>query len=309
MKKTILSLIAALLLCTMCMGFVACNQVGTISLYDFAKETEFSFGRFEEGVVFGLGNRENYDLHYEDDSSASSTASAPSPYYQNTKVLLIEDDTYGRETINILQQLYDVLIDRYIDSKKLLEKRKTVLKEQRIEDYIERKRMAFSMRPYSTDSYLMQRIQQVGVGEHLYNEENAIVVGKCENADYLVVNVVQFNDNGRWGINNSRFFQHCTLNLYTYVYDRLCTSFTEIMSQLEIIWYWNYSEDILEEIPAEAYLSKIAPDAILWILNNAKTEDLYVMGKGYFKAMEEVAVAWLNDPRGQAYLNKYYNRR
>ena len=158
----------------------------------------------------------------------------------------------------------------------------------------------------SMNSYQMQHFQQVGVGGHLYNEENAIVVGKCENADYLVVNVVQFNDNGRWEINNSRYFQHCTLNLYTYVYDRHGINCTEIESQLEIIWYCDFPEDILEEIPAEHYLSRTAPDAMLWILSNAKPEDLYAMGEEYFKAMEEVAVAWLNDPRGQAYLNKYY---
>ena len=63
---------------------------------------------------------------------------------------------------------------------------------------------------------------------------------------------------------------------------------------MEFVW----NKEIVQEPTIVVY-------AIPWLLNTMNIEQIYELGKDYFDVIEELVDAWMEDPRGQAYLNKY----
>ena len=68
----------------------------------------------------------------------------------------------------------------------------------------------------------------------------------------------------------------------------------------EMFWYEGDSQE-------SALLKEDGFASLIYILNQLTTDDMYELGRPYFVVMEEVVDAWLDDPRGQAYINKYYS--
>ena len=149
MKKIILTLLSLVLICTMCIGFVACDENDinndvqqptpeepeTISLFNFALENEFSFGKFEVGKIIGLGRRELYGEEY-------ASAAAVAPQYENKTALLMCNDTAYLPTESALQTIFDKYADTVKGSMASIVE--TGAREQTIAHYVERKKGAFT---------------------------------------------------------------------------------------------------------------------------------------------------------------------
>ena len=98
MKKIILTLLSLVLICTMCIGFVACDkdegtpptppEPETISLFNFAKESTFSFGEFQQDVRISPHIRHRGGERY-NSSSSEATSSAIDPAYNNHNHILM----------------------------------------------------------------------------------------------------------------------------------------------------------------------------------------------------------------------------
>lgn len=86
MKKAILILLSFILICTMCVGFVACDSnvpiiEGTHSIFKFALENEFSFGKVvrkeSDFVVLGKETTQTfpsrYDIVFDNDTAFDKT--------------------------------------------------------------------------------------------------------------------------------------------------------------------------------------------------------------------------------------------
>ncbi|MBP3291090.1 MAG: hypothetical protein J6M26_01410, partial [Clostridia bacterium] len=115
MKKTISILMILLLLAVACIGFVACDEDEPspdggdtpsvdegIQPFVFAKESEFSFGKFTEDKIIGLGNRALYGRRYGEASSA-----AVDPQFEDDRALLMVNDTIASGTISKMQALFE----------------------------------------------------------------------------------------------------------------------------------------------------------------------------------------------------------
>ena len=317
MKKIVLSLIAALLLCTMCMGFVACNKVGTISVYDFAKETEFSFGRFEEGERIGYGRRAAGERY--DGVDGEATASAINPEYSNFRVLLWENDARFVELMNSLQNLYSANIEMYITEKRLNDNdliTVDAIRELSLSDHIERKKLLLETAyPIKRDDFY-KIIEEIDVGEHYnpagddYNDKRRLLK-KEVGEDYVVGCFVQALSGGLKYYDE--YMDSTNIKFIIYVCNKRTGNNVMIESCIEMFWYFpeileTYTDYNIYELIKLDNTIRHSQKAVQWLFDAVSPETLFGIAESYYENMEEVAVAWLNDPRGQAHLNKYYNR-
>ena len=80
-----------------------------------------------------------------------------------------------------------------------------------------------------------------------------------------------------------------------------------------MFWYFpeileTYTDYNIYELIELDNTIRYSQKAVQWLFDAVSPETLFGIAESYYENMEEVAVAWLNDPRGQAHLNKYYNR-
>ena len=300
MKKTIMSVITLILLCTMCIGLVACNEdiptppePETISLFNFAKESTFSFGKFEVGEIIGLGRRELYGEAY-------ASASASDPQYEKKTALLMCNDTAYLPTESALQTIFDKYADTVEGSKAsfVLE---TGAREQTIANYVERKKGAFTgYGLYVDGKYVKERLEEKEVGETYYVNNN-LLLKKEQKGDWLVGYMIDLQLEERLSEYDNNKFSHISVEFIVHKYNKT----EDIMVRMEVLLEIIYSYTAFEEND-EALLLAYALDygTIAYnALNEATLEEKLEMGSEYFAIMEEVIDAWLNDDRGQAYID------
>ena len=301
MKKIVFSSTVMILLCTMCMGFVACHddpptpEPSGINLYDFAKETKFSFGKFEEGEIIGHGNRY---------LCGESYASASDPAYVNKKALLMANDVAYQSTVSAMQGVFDKYCDE-VGGHGLTEDMIAQLgsRDQVLADYVERKQGAFIFSNYLDTNNRLTTIEKMEIGEKYLGDS---LIKKEDREDWLVA-----------------YFYNVTLTRYSIAenYDQLDNQLAHIAVEFSISMYNKTngtmvdSSVVLELIYSSATIdcsSDFLPYSVIEhstimtnILNTATVEETLTMGYKYFEVMEEVVNAWINDPRGQAYLNEY----
>ena len=264
MKKTILSLIAAILLCTMCVGFVACTKDNAISLQQYAIENTFSFGHF---LLL-----ENGELQLQEDAFLCQIAN------------------------NLGKMCRQYIEDNVLDAEELIYTYSEIGELSKIQDLCEHTRTNKGIFQSSTkysfadvgyiDSAEIGKMSQDGDDYLLKKEQRGDIVI----ADILFVeNKIVDNNGVKSGYNKICFGK--------YIYNKHETRLTTLTVSMEFVW----NKEIVQEPTIVVY-------AIPWLLNTMNIEQIYELGKDYFEVMEEVVNAWLNDPRGQAHLNKYYNR-
>ena len=305
MKKTIISVITLILLCTMCVGFVACNEdiptppePETISIFNFAKESTFSFDKFVEGEVINLNYRDLYNERYDETASSSAIDSS----YKKHPALFLENDLYFDDMINALQTIYDEKVEGYIRAG-MSEPLKQALAEQRISNHIERNRVAF-VDGYCGRSFLtFSHVLNTNVGEKCKLEEyedpmlfNGYVLKDVVKGDFTYRYVISFYGDTY----NRQDFGNFSLVFEIYVLNSNKKIVEDFNALTEMFWYEGDSQE-------SALLKEDGFASLIYILNLLTTDDMYELGRPYFVVMEEVVDAWLDDPRGQAYINKYYS--
>ena len=289
MKKTILSLIAAILLCTMCMGFVACYddpptpEPSGINLYDFAKETEFSFGRLEEGEIIGSLRRAIYGERYNEEN-AEATASANDPGYSNKRALLLKNDVQFENTIDTLQSLVNVfLMDNLNEGVYSLDE----INSQGLIDFAERKKVAFYGESYK---------RQNSVAQNNIDKRKKLIK-KIEDENSIYAYYV-FND--PMPSCNSANVKHYEDSALEFQIERIVKKQNISISLSARIELFMYYDEMQFPDLAQYYVWGVF-DALI----SATDNELYELGKQYYEIMKEMIDTWLNDPRGQAYLNEY----
>jgi hypothetical protein len=288
----------------MCIGFVACDKdegttqgPETISIFDFAKESTFSFGKFVEGEVMNVGYRDLHNERY--DETASSSAVNPS----NTKypALFLENDLYFDDMINALQTIYDEKVEGYIRAG-MSEPLKQALAEQHIANHIERNRVAFA-RSKVMNNLTVSHVLNTNVGEKCKLEEyedpmhfNGYVLKDVVKGDYTYRYMISFYGD----TDDYQDFGSLYLVFVIYVLNSNKKIVERFNALTEMFWYEGDSQE-------SALLKEDGFASLIYILNQLTTDDMYELGRPYFEVIEEVIDAWLDDPRGQAYINKYYS--
>ena len=297
MKKIVLSLIAVLLLCTMCMGFVACHddpptpEPSGINLYDFAKETKFSFGKFEEGKIIGHGNRYLYGESY---------ASAIAPDYVNEKALLMANDIAYQSTVSAMQSIFDKysdVVDYYPMTNDMIAI--TGSKEQSLSDYIERGKGAFLCSNSSDTLDKCAAVEQMSVGDK--RRDKSLLVKKEENEVWL--SAYFFNSILRTYTDiPENALAHIRVEYIIEMYNKVNGAKVSMTAVIELI----YSSSTID-CSNDALLGYVIGHSTITanVLDTATADEKLTMGKDYFEVMEEVVNAWIEDERGQAYLNEY----
>ena len=313
MKKIILTLLSLVLICTMCIGFVACDENDinndvqqptpeepeTISLFNFALENEFSFGKFEVGKRIGYVNRANGERYVND--SEEATATAIDPEHFNRTVLLWQDDERFNEMIDGFQNLYSANIEDYIakwswSSDHALANE---IRELALGDYIERKKIALnSAWCHESTEYFLSNIENTNEGEKFHEMR---FIKKESKGNYEVVYFIN-TDSGRMLSYSDYKIDNLDICFGVYVVDKERNIYARVNAEIEMFWY---REELASQGKSAMSLLKMEPELIGWIFDNVPAEQLYESGKSYFEDMEEVIFAWLKDPRGQAYINKY----
>ena len=297
MKKIILSLIVTALLCTMCMGFVACNSAQNI--YNFAKRNEFSFGRFVEDELMEHRHRDYYHKRYDE---AVASANAADPGLGAYPALFLVDDNYFGETINNMQEIYNRAIDEYIiaHAESYNESEKHALREQCLNEYTEMKKVAFG--GYHWDGLQYTMVTDTDPGEKF---EDDII----DTIGYVIKDEIQERLTFRYtisfvgeGAELGLSFDSFDMCFGIYILNENKDVISKFSGVLELFWY-------PEDSPESTLLRGKGYVALIDILSQISAEELYKLSKPYYDIMEEVVDAWLNDPRGQAYLNKYYRQR
>ena len=291
----------------MCIGFVACDkdegtpptppEPETISLFNFAKESTFSFGKFEVGEIIGLGRRELYGEAY-------ASAAASDPQYENKTALLMCNDTAYLPTESALQTIFDKYADT-VEGSKASVVVETGAREQTIAYYVERKKGAFTgYGSYVDGKYVKEYLEEREVGETYY-VNNDLLLKKEQKGDWLVGYMIDLQLDERLSEYDNNKFSHIGVEFIVHKYNKTEDIVVRMEVLLEIIYpYTAFEED--DEVLLLAYAldyGTIAYNA----LNEATLEEKLEMGSEYFEAMEEVIDAWLDDPRGQAYINKYHS--
>ena len=308
MKKTIMSVITLILLCTMCMGLIACDIVKPIDVFQFAKESTFSFGEFEEIMLIGLSERaKNYSASEGTEATASnSTGDDLDGKNGGGPALSMKNDLYFEGTIDGLQSLYDAYLDEYLESKDLTEETEVMLRTQKLRDCIECQKVAFRSLSYTSREDFLGTMLETDVGDYLSHDPTTILLDQKEQGDYVVASILEFQNNK---VIDSKFWQ-CVIFFETWVMNKAGTYYITMTGKVELFWYLPEDDgtaETLVEITEIQSLARNSTNLIETILDNASRDELYKLSKGYFDVMEEVIFAWLNDPRGQAYINKYYS--
>ena len=283
MKKIILILLSLVLICAMCIGFVACNSLQ--SLYDFAKKNEFSFGKFVEDEVMENGYRKLYEERYDE---ATASANEANPYFGKYSALFLENDSYFDEMMNVWQGLYNDHVEK-LGAELFPYSIDNALKSQQLIDYIERKKVAFSDNHDSSITHTM--VLYTNVGEKGYY---GCVLKEKKVGNYTCRYTISFFGETIYG----NVFDSLRLVFGVYFLDSRNHRVADLGAMTELFWYPEDSEEA-------TLLQGKGYRYIIDALNRASIEELYKMGMPYFDVMEEVIDAWLKDPRGQAYINKY----
>lgn len=302
MKKIFLTLLSLVLICTMSIGFVACDkdedtpptppEPETISLWGFAKGTEFSFGEFQQDVRISPHIRHRGGERY-NSSSSEATSAAPDPAYDNHPVLLLEEDVFFEPTIEKLQTMVDVYLQRELIY--YGEYSEEQVHAQKLIDFAERKNVFFQ-------SMFVGKYSQRALDWHLseggawgaYSKR----LNMKENDEFCVFYEL---DPSPWyrSLDYDSFYI-VPIEFQIHKFYKKSNIIISMLAGIELIMYKD--EMIYPELRTYYVdgVSRIAYDE-----SPEHTEELYEMGKPYFDIMEEVIDAWFKDPRGQAYINKY----
>jgi hypothetical protein len=310
MKKLVSIFVIILLLCTVCIGFVACDEKPdvpspeTISIWKFMEESTFGFGKFEEGQIYGVGYRALYGKRYNE-----ASASAIDPYYDTQDALLMENDVVYDGFVEELQEIYV----------KYQGAQSTVMtpllagydpQNLSLEDYVERRQGAFIA--YSSSSWgFADQIDSADVGDIyqgytiLKKEQKdglGFAFGYKTELDFETVDVSdQGDENDQFG--------HVAVEYAVIVYDANTDLYVMVSINFEFVVYQSTVNAQIENTTGESALEDVAKyvacdyaERIENAIDSATADELLSAGQGYFAVAEEVIIAWLNDPRGQAYL-------
>ncbi len=317
MKKTISILMILLLLAVACIGFVACDKDEPAPVdegmqpFDFAKESEFSFGRFTEDKIIGLGNRALYDRRYGEASTA-----AVAPQYEDDRALLMVNDTVASDTISKMQALFEKYATN--DNTNLgfifSEAQKYNPTEQNLLDYVERPQGALTSWTNAWANNGANLLENTPVGGVFH--DRWLVLAKENKGDMVVAYTmrVELSDYSSFNGNHDTAFMHINVEFGMIMGKKDVGAMTQSFVTLELVVYpEQFADEELDTLFAgtefEEYADLYARDyatVISGALKKATVEEKLDMAEGYFAVMEEVIDAWMADPRGQAHVNYIY---
>ena len=321
MKKTISILMVLLLLAVACIGFVACDEDepapgggdvdAGIHPFVFAKESEFSFGRFTEDKIIGLGNRALYGRRYGEASTA-----AVDPIYENNDALLMVNDTVASDTISKMQALFEKYATGDNTNLGLIfsEAQKYNPTEQNLLDYAERPQGALTSWTYGWGKNGTNFLENTPVGGVFH--DRWLVLAKENKGDMVVAYTmrVELSDYVSFTGNNEAAFMHINVEFGMIMGKKDVGAMTQSFVTLELVLYpEQFADEELDTLFAgtefEGYADLYAIDyatVIARALKKATVEENLDMAEGYFAVMEEVIDRWMADPRGQAHVNHVY---
>ena len=324
MKKTISILMILLLLAVACIGFVACDEdepaLGGgdtpsvdegIQPFVFAKESEFSFGKFTEDKIIGLGNRALYGRRYGEASSA-----AVDPQFEDDRALLMVNDTIASGTISKMQALFEKYATGDNTNFGLIfsEAQKYNPTEQNLLDYVERPQGALTSWTNFWANNGANLLENTPVGGVFHDRWN--VLAKENKGDMVVAYTmrVELSDYSSFNGSHDNAFMHINVEFGMIMGKKDVGALTQSFVTLELVLYPEQFAD--EEVDALLAGSEFEEYAVLYAmdyatviyhaLTKATIEEKLDMGEGYFAVMEEVIDAWMADPRGQAHINDVY---
>ena len=293
-NRFVCMLISVILLCTIMIGLVACNNA-PLNLYSFAKKSEFSFGGFIEYEIMHNGYRLTHDVRYDE-----ATTAAIDPYFTKQPALMMENDVFFCDMMSILQRLYDSSVSSFAEIESpITNDIVQALTAQRLIDYAERKRIYFTS---SSLHVTKSDITNTEVGAIIELGEYEKVAGKhgrllndVQNGNYTYRLAIVYGGDA----NKELTFDSFNLEIIVCVLNENDKIVGELVGLCELFWY-----------PEDSYEASLVFDyghkAVTYALQNATNEELIELCSPYFTAMEEVIVAWLNDEQGQAYIQKNY---
>lgn len=323
MKKTISILMILLLVAVVCASFVACDEVNPtgggdippacedIQPFDFAKESEFSFGGFTEDKIIGLGNRALYGRRYNE-----ATTAAVSPEYEDKKALLMDNDTVASVTISKMQALFEKYATNDNTNFGLIfsEAQKYNPTEQNLLDYVERTQGALTSWTYGWANNGANLLENTPVGGVFH--DRWLVLAKENKGDMVVAYTMRIvlSDYSSFNGNHDTAFMHINVEFGMLMGKKDVGAMTQSFITLELILYpEQFADEELNTLFAgtefEGYADLYARDyakVIYNALKKATAEEKLDMAEGYFAVMEEVIDAWMADPRGQAHVNNVY---
>lgn len=317
MKKTISILMILLLLAVACIGFVACDKDEPapvdegIHPFVFAKESEFSFGRFTEDKILGLGNRASYGARYGEASTA-----AADPIYNDYKALLMVNDTVASDTISKMQALFEkYATNDYTDLGLIFsEVQKYNPTEQNLLDYVERPQGALTSWTYGWGNNGANLLENTPVGGMFH--ARWLVLAKENKGDMVVAYTmrVELSDYSSFNGSHDNAFMHINVEFGMIMGKKDVGAMTQSFVTLEFVFYpEQFADEELDTLfvgtEFEEYAVAYARDyatVIYHALKKTTAEEKLDMGEGYFAVMEEVIDAWMADPRGQAHINYVY---
>ena len=327
MKKTISILMILLLLAVACIGFVACDEDEPspeggdtpsvdegIQPFDFAKESEFSFGRFTEDKILGLGNRALYGRRY---GEANTATAAPDPEFDDDRALLMVNDTVASDTISKMQALFEKYATNDNTNLGLIfsEVQKYNPTEQNLLDYVERPQGALTSWTYAWGNNGANLLENTPVGGVFH--DRWLVVAKENKGDMVVAYTmrVELSDYSSSSMPAPHTaFMHINVEFGMIMGKKDVGAMTQSFVTLELVLYpEQFADEELDTLFAgtefEEYADLYARDYATVIYNalkKATAEENLDMGEGYFAVMEEVIDTWMADPRGQAHINYVY---
>ena len=318
MKKTISILMILLLLTVACIGFVACNEDepapvdAGIHPFVFAKESEFSFGRFTEDKIIGLGNRALYGRRYGEASTA-----AVDPQYEDNGALLMVNDIVASDTISKMQALFEKYATGDNTNLGLIfsEAQKYNPTEQNLVDYVERPQGALTSWTYGWGKNGANFLENTPVGGVFH--DRWLVLAKENKGDMVVAYTmrVELSNYFSSSMPSTRTaFMHINVEFGMIMGKKDVGAMTQSFVTLELVFYpEQFADEELDTLFAgtefEEYADLYAINyarVIYNALKKATVDEKLDMAEGYFAVMEEVIDAWMADPRGQAHINYVY---
>ena len=293
-KRFACILISILLICAIMGSFVACNNA-PLNLYSFAKKSEFSFGGFIEDEIMHNGYRLTHDVRYDE-----ATTAAIDPYFTKQPALMIENDVFFCDMMSILQRLYNSSVSSFAESESSITSDIVqALTEQLLIDYSERKSICFiSSEWVLTKSDITNTdvgaIIELGEYEKVA-EKHGRILNDVQNGNYTYRLAVVYGGDA----NKELTFDSFNLEIIVCVLDESNKIVGKLVGLCELFWY-----------PEDSYQASLVFDygykAVTYALQNATNEELLELCSSYFRVMEEVIDAWISNPRGKAYIDKYY---